>query len=279
MSFGNLPFDVWFRAVFIPSYFGVNSDIAQVLDLSEENAQLLARVVEVGPLSALTGMNIGASTTLDRMWFRNDSPQAGYEQQVKDFMYETSLGPFGSLVGNIGRGVEDLERGNYLRAMENFLPAMFRNFVKAERLKQEGLLTRSGAEIKPAEYYTALKLFAQRIGFADTEAASDQQLAYMVKQMIAGQAEEKTNVLRGLDAVVVKFNRDPTPENYKRIGDFMTDEVNKYNVKYFYDMITKDTIESSLTGRAERRGGAIKGVYVNERLQGLVFPLLDPKQQ
>ena len=59
----------------------------------------------------------------------------------------------------------------------------------------------------------------------------------------------------------------------------MTDEVNKYNVKYFYDMITKDTIESSLTGRAERRGGAIKGVYVNERLQGLVFPLLDPKQQ
>ena len=279
MSFGNLPFDVWFRAVFIPRYFGVNSDIAQVLDLTEENAQLLGRVIEAGPLSALTGMNIGASTSLDGMWFRNDSPQAGYEQQVKDFMYDTSLGPFGSLVGNIGRGVEDLERGNYLRAMENFLPAMFRNFVKAERLKQEGLLTRSGAEIKPAEYYTALKLFAQRIGFADTETASDQQLGYMVKQMIAEQAEAKANVLRGLDAVVVKFERDPTSKNYERIDDFMTKELDKYNVKYFYDIIDEDTIKSSLDGRAERRGGAVKGVYVNKRLQGLVFPLLEPKQQ
>jgi anti-anti-sigma regulatory factor len=277
-SFGNLPFDVWFRAVFIPRYFGVDSDIAEALDLSEENAQLLARVVEAGPLSALTDMNIGASTSLDGMWFRNDSPQAGYEEQVKDFMYETMFGPFGSLGSNIARGVEDLERGNYLRAMENFLPAMFRNVAKAERLKQEGLLTRSGAEIKPAEYYTARKLFAQQLGFAATEPASRQQLAFKVKQIVAEQATQKANVLTDLDAAVTKYNRDPSPQNYARVQR-VNDQINKYNIKYFYNMINSQTIEDSLKGRAERRGAAVDGLYVTDKLQPLVFPLLRPELQ
>jgi hypothetical protein len=272
-SFKNVPTEVWIRAVFIPKMFGPDGDIANALGLSEEQAALLAKSIEMGPISAKFDVNIGASTSLDGLWFRNDLPKGDFENAWINFMYNTFTGPLGSMVAGGFRGAQDYMDGEYQRALEIGLPALLRGTAKSYRLSQEGLVNRQGVELKPPEYYNEAKLLAQTLGFTSTETASMQDLNYQIATMVRDQATEKTKVLDRLDRALLNQDRNPGAVQ-KALED-----ITKYNVKYFYDQVTPETIISSLTGRAERRGEALEGVYVRDKLRPLVWPLIDPSLQ
>ena len=62
---GKRSLDLWFRNWFIPNYFGPDSSLANFFNLTEEQAQTLARGVEMGPISAYTDLNVGTPTSLD----------------------------------------------------------------------------------------------------------------------------------------------------------------------------------------------------------------------
>tara|TARA_R110002012_G_scaffold318981_1_gene538335 strand:- start:30 stop:500 length:471 start_codon:yes stop_codon:yes gene_type:complete len=152
-------------------------------------------------------------------------------------------------------------------------PAMFRGPLKAYRLSQEGLVNRQGVELKPPEYYSEAMLIAQGLGFTSTETASMQDINYQIANIIRDQETKKTEALDRLDRALL--NQDRNPDGVvKAMAD-----ITKYNVKYFYDQIDYDTIERSLTGKAERRGEALEGVYVREKVRAVVAPLIEPKLQ
>jgi hypothetical protein len=272
---GKRSLDLWFREWFIPHYFGPGSSIAKIFNLSDEQAELLARGVELGPISAVLDFNIGASTRLDGLWFQDDVPKENFEAAFTDFVINTGLGPFGSITRNAMRGFDDIQDGEYLRGMENLLPAMFKNPVKAYRFSKEGLQTRQGAQVASAEYYTNAKLFGQALGFASTEIAEVQETNFIAQRMVTGMQRERDKLLDDLNRVVIDYNASGDDEYYDRIQEVMQ-EITRFNyINPFPTIfIDRDTIESSLEGRAERRGAANQGLYVAEKLAPYVFPII-----
>ena len=272
---GKRSLDLWFREWFIPHYFGQGSSLAKTFNLSDEQAELLARSVELGPVSAVLDFNIGASTSLDGLWFQDDVPKENFEAAFTDFVINTGLGPFGSITRNAMRGFDDLQDGEYLRGMENLLPAMFKNPVKAYRFSTEGFQTRQGAQVASAEYYTNAKLFGQALGFASTEIAEVQETNFIAQRMVTGMQRERDKLLDDLNRVVIDYNASGDDKYYDRIQEVMQ-EITRFNyINPFPTIfIDRDTIESSLEGRAERRGAANQGLYVAEKLAPYVFPII-----
>ena len=266
--------DIWFRQSFIPRYFGEGSSLADFLGLSPEQAAALALSVEMGPISALTGLNIGASTSLDGMWFRDDGNKDNSEDALVNFTYNTTLGPFGSIARSASRALDDFKDGDYGRAAENALPAMFRNIAKTIRLYEEGLVTRQGNVVADAEYYTTFKLFGQALGLSDTEVATDQEFNFQAKNMVTDMQTERGDLLNDLDKAVLEYQKSDVndPNAYDGIQE-VQDEIVKFNYRNPWMLIKASTQRASLKGRAERRGNSSQGLNVTKELEKYVFPL------
>jgi len=266
--------DIWFRQSFIPQYFGEGSSLADFLGLSPDQASALALSIEMGPISALTGFNIGASTSLDGMWFRDDGNKDNSEDALVNFTYNTTLGPFGSIARSASRALDDLKDGDYGRAAENALPAMFRNIAKTIRLYDEGLVTRSGNVVADAEYYTTFKLFGQALGLSDTEVATEQEFNFLAKNMVADMQTERADLLTDLDKAVREYQDSDVddPDAYDGIQK-VQDEILKFNYLNPWMLIKASTQIDSLKGRAERRGNSSQGLNVTKQLEQYVYPL------
>jgi hypothetical protein len=263
---GKRNLDVWFRNSFIPSYFGPDSNLADALGLSEEDAKTLARGVEMGPLSAVTGLNLGASTSLDGLWFRDDSPGNTSREAFQNFIFGFS-GPIGSIGSNIAGAFDDFNNGQINRGFEKLAPAWLKGGLTAYRLSQEGATTTKGDQIKEAEFYTTGKLAAQALGFGNTEVAQIQKSNFMAKQVIAKIEKQTATLLNRLD-VAVRNEDDDKIES-------ILDDIEKFNTKNAMLPISGETISKSLQSRMERRGKSSQGLSVSDKQAPFIYPLVE----
>jgi len=263
---GKRNLDLWFRNSFIPSYFGPDSNLASALGLTEEDAATLARGVEMGPLSAVTGLNLGASTSLDGLWFRDDSPGNTSREAFQNFIFGFS-GPIGSIGSNIAGAFDDFNNGQINRGFEKLAPAWLRGSLTAYRLGTEGATTTRGDEIVDAEFYTTGKLAAQALGFGNTEVAQIQKSNFMAKQIVTKIEKEKATLLNRLDVAVRNEDDDKV--------DSILEQVDKFNTKNSMLPISGETISKSLQSREERRGKSSQGLSVTDAQAPFVYPLVE----
>jgi hypothetical protein len=263
---GKRNLDVWFRNSFIPSYFGPDSSLADVLGLSEEDAKTLARGVEMGPLSAYTDLNLGASTSLDGLWFRDDTPGNTSREAFQNFVFGFT-GPIGSIGSNIAGAFDDFNNGQINRGFEKLSPAWLRGSLTAYRLGKEGATTTKGDEIKNAEFYTTGKLAAQALGFGNTEVAQIQKSNFMAKQVITKIEKQTATLLNRLD-IAVRNEDDDKIES-------ILDDIEKFNTKNAMLPISGETISKSLQSRAERRGKSSQGLSVSDKQAPFIYPLVE----
>jgi hypothetical protein len=263
---GKRNLDLWFRNSFIPSYFGPDSNLADALGLSEEDAKTLARGVEMGPLSAVTGLNLGASTSLDGLWFRDDSPGNTSREAFQNFIFGFS-GPIGSIGSNIAGAFDDFNNGQINRGFEKLAPAWLRGGLTSYRLSKEGATTPKGDEIVNAEFYTTGKLAAQALGFGNTEVAQIQKSNFMAKQIVAKIEKEKATLLNRLDIAVRNDDDDKV--------DSILEQVDKFNTKNSMLPIDGETISKSLQSREERRSKSSQGLSVTDAQAPFVYPLVE----
>ena len=274
---GKRSLDLWFRSWFLPNYFGAGSAVAEALNLSPEQAGLLQRSIEFGPVSALTDLNVSGSTSLDGLWFHDDTPAESNEEATKNAMLGL-FGPLGSLVIQGGQAVDAFGRGDGIRGVEKLLPAFFRGSATAVRLGSEGLTTRDGAELVAAEEYTFGKLLAQTAGFASTNAGEIQKRNLLAKRMVLDIEKSRTKLLDKLDKAYRRYDANPTDANDAGIESVLED-IDTFNYENNVYPITADTISRSLTGQERRRGEAIQGLTVGKpfrsSLEGLFEEELD----
>jgi len=263
---GKRNLDLWFRNSFIPSYFGPDSNLASILGLTEEAAKTLARGVEMGPLSAYTGLNLGASTSLDGLWFRDDTPGNTSREAFQNFIFGFS-GPIGSIGSNFAGAFDDFNNGQINRGFEKLAPAWLRGSLTAYRLSTEGATTTKGAEIKEAEFYTTGKLAAQALGFGNTEVAQIQKSNFMAKQVIEQIKKEKANLLNRLDVAVRNDDDDKVEE--------ILDKITKFNTKNAMLPISGETVNKSLQSRAKARGKSYQGLSVADKEAPFIYPLVE----
>jgi hypothetical protein len=271
---GKRNLDLWFREWFIPTYFGPNSDLANAMGLTEEQALTLQRAVKLGPISAFTDLNIGSSVSLNNLFFTEDVPAENSKEALEQFAFSTMTGPFGSMATSLAGAYDDFNNGDLVRGFEKLSPAFFRGAFTTYRLSQEGLQTRQGAEIKDAEFYTTGKLIGQALGFQSTTVAEIQKSNFKAKQMVLDIQKERKDLLQKLDKAFQKSDNNPSDANEEAIDDIFV-EIDRYNYKNGMIPITNETIERSLEGRAKRREMADYGLILGEKEAAFVYPMLE----
>lgn len=266
---GKRSLDLWFRNWCIPHFFGDGSNLASILNLTDEQASTLARAVEMGPISSYFDLNVGASTSLDGLWFRNDKPAETSREAFMNFAFSFT-GPIGSVGANMFGAFDDFNNGQVNRGFEKLSPAWLRGGLTAIRLKKEGATTTTGDEIMNAEFYTTGKLLAQTLGFASTEVAQVQKANFMAKQMVIKIQRESKALLNRLD-VAVRSDNDPEDKKLDKV----LFEIDKFNRKNPMLAIEGETISNSLQSRAKRRGKAYQGISVSDKEAPFVYPLVE----
>ena len=262
---GKRNLDLWFREWRIPTMFGPDSDIASALGLTEEQAQLLARNVEMGPISALSDWNIGSSVTLDHLWFQDRVPSDDMKSAFQYFLFDTFGGPLGAMGSQIAAGVQDMNEGNFDRGWEKFAPAFFRGPLKALRVSQEGTITQGQrAQMLDAEWYTTGKLLGQALNFQSTTEAEISKANFLAKRVTVEVQKERTKVLNQINLAYAKDMENSTPRTQANIDEAL-DAVYEYNYRNGFYPISGDSISQSLTGRATTRAEAEQGLVVPQK--------------
>ena len=262
---GKRNLDLWFREWWIPTMFGPDSDIASALGLTEEQAQLLARNVEMGPISALSDWNIGSSVTLDHLWFQDRVPSDDMKSAFQYFLFDTFGGPLGAMGSQIAAGVQDMNEGNFDRGWEKFAPAFFRGPLKALRVSQEGTITQGQrAQMLDAEWYTTGKLLGQALNFQSTTEAEISKANFLAKRVTVEVQKERTKVLNQINLAYAKDMENSTPRTQANIDEAL-DAVYEYNYRNGFYPISGDSISQSLTGRATTRAEAEQGLVVPQK--------------
>lgn len=260
---GKRNLDFWFRNWFLENYFGEDSSLAKYLGLTPEQADLIQRSAEMGVIPTLTDMNIGTSVSLNNLWTWDKPPAETTKEAVTDALFSTFGGPTGGMIQNLASGIDDLGKGDYLRAAEKFTPAFFRGAVTAVRLHEEGARTRRGDQIVDPEFYTTAKLAAQAAGAGSTTVAELQKANIQYKRMAEDIKSERQQVLDSLYRALRKDEEKLTPATEAVVTKAM-DAIEDFNNRNGFGpyVITGDTISESMGNKA-------KGYAISEELGGL----------
>jgi hypothetical protein len=285
---GKRNLDLWVRGWFIPHFFGEGSSIAKTFNLNKEQAHLLQRSVEIGPIAALTDIDISGSTSMaeigDALWVLSAakngiqfflSPTGSAKDKVAEAAFEEMSGPFGGLVSQVLGGYDDLRKGDVIRGTEKTLPGFFKGTAQAFRYSKEGFKTGAGEEIMDPEYYTTGKLMAQVLGFGSAEVNAVQKANFLAKSLDMKLRGQKKDLL---DQLAVAVRQDSDEKIDKVIG-----KIFQFNVKNVQYEIGGEDIERSLNARESRAFKSYQGVSGGTDTEDALFPLIErtrtPKYQ
>jgi hypothetical protein len=273
---GKRSYDLYFRDTVIPSLFGPNSSFANYFGLTEAQAQAAARAVELGPVSALTDMNIGASVALDGMWFRDETPSETNRAAFKNMAFKL-LGPFGSMSDQIAAALDDFEKGDIGRGVEKLTPAFFRGVLVSQRLREEGSQTASGNQLLDAEFYTTGKLLVRTLGFASTTEAEIQKANILAKRLEQSINLERDKLIASAGDAIIEANKNPDNATTKEDMNAAIQSIMEFNARNPFSMVTGETLVESITGRIKNRerASAIQGLVVPEDLTGVFLPMIE----
>lgn len=86
-------------------------------------------------------------------------------------MIVNALGVVPSTVINVGDGFGLMAEGNMVRGLELMMPKAFKDVMQAYRFANEGLTTRRGDEIRPADQFSAYDFVVKAMGFTPAAVA------------------------------------------------------------------------------------------------------------
>lgn len=258
---GKMSTEYWFRTKFIPDTFGPGSSLASALGISDETAKVLASSVTKGPISALTGLDIGSSTSLNNLWFSNELRSEG-EAALYEKVGRTLLGPTGSVLAKAPKALQLFEEGYGDRALETLLPAFLAGGVKATRFANEGVLTKDQKEVVPKDFFTFGVLFAQTAGFTNPKVAQLQQENFMLSEIERAFEDRKTKLIQRYNVAFGKDANNSTPSTRKALEDVGKD-IDKFNANFPYTQITPETLSEAVMRTVAERASSVGGASIN----------------
>jgi hypothetical protein len=260
--------DWWVRNVWIPKTFGADGTVANLFDLDDGTAEVLARSVEKGPISAITDIDLSNSVALDVLFFvPRESREETPEGKIRDYTFSVVTGAFGNTVMDYVKAGKDLMNGYTDRALER-LPKLFGNVAKANRFATEGQ-TNYNRELvgMDADFWSSDKAILQALSFASTEADQRQQQNYEAKNIKADVAAAREDFLNKLRKTALdRYQYGSTPETDAAQQQIVKDWV-KFNRTYPTDVIGLDSFyevqNNAVTAAAESRG--TRGLPIDEK--------------
>jgi hypothetical protein len=251
-----------FRYDFLPNQFG-NITVKGI----DGRQHRVSDMLEKGPISALTDINIGSRTSFDGMWFRAAKPGKTYLETAQNYIL-ANMGPGVSTGVNMVGAVDDFNNGHIIRGLEKLVPAFFKGSLTAYRLNKEGAETKGGADMLKKEEINTLNLIATTLGFQSSRLARIQEHNFEMQKQLTEAQNKRAAILKRLDEVA--FNAEKGPGDLKTVFN----QIREYNKRYPMEkfLIEADTIDSSLKTYAKKRGLTYRGQYMDEKLLPYLLP-------
>ena len=249
--------EYYIRSSWIPETFA--GGIQEVFGFSNDVADKLSQVADMG-LPALAGVDLSSSIALTNLWHPVDTKSDNAEAQSFEAIGRILLGPSGSFITAWNKFDDEANKGNLDKAIEALLPAAVRNYVKAERLQDEGLVVGKNRDIvlKDPSFYDTYTAVMQSLGFPEAETSRAMQMDIKAGDIEKEIAKEQTNLLDRRYRAILDFERNPTPEK-ERARKKIERDISIYNLNYPSNEITEEDKEKSFQSKAdlaaERAGG------------------------
>jgi len=263
---GKKDMEYYIRTTWIPETFGPDGTMATALGLSDESAEMLATAADIG-IPGVFGVDISNSVSLNSLWHPVDVKSDDPEVQFYEFISRTFLGPTSALASAAIKTIKEANAGNPRLAIETAMPAVIRNYLKSERLQEEGLVIGKDRDIvlREPEFYDTYTSMMQSLGFAEAESSRDMQLSIAAGDIEREVAAERTDLLNKRYRAVLDITRDPSEENFAALTD-IDRSIQIYNLNYPSNAITADTMQRSFQEKAREAAERSGGMGINERI-------------
>jgi len=244
--------DARFRYQYLPSHFG---DIT-VPTLGGKQSSL-ARILEIGPISALSGFNFAPSTSYNGMWFREGLPGDTWVETAKNFLL-ANLGPTVSLGTNIDLAAKDWNNGDILRGVERVMPGFLKGPIMGERVVTEGLETSKGSQVVAPEDIDTISKIAAFLGFTPEAISRQQNMRFEAIKQIQRANTEKARAIALMNVAMATDDSDKAVAAGKAIE--------KYNTRYPGEefQIDDETLDNSYEAFLKKRDSEIDGVPIED---------------
>jgi hypothetical protein len=235
---------------------------------SKEAGRKLAEAITYGPVSAVTGSALSDRVSLDlkNLWYRegrydNDARQAVTGEII------ANLGPAVGLGLNWVDAYQLVEDGQFGRAYEKAVPAIFAKPVTAYRIGQEGATTRGGDIIGGlySNEFDMWDLSMQAIGLQPLKLYKGQKSAIQAKTYQQKVLDKHNSILNRL------WMERGTPAYVDAL-----DKAREFTLQYPDMPIDSDAIDSAFDARAEAQAQAnAMGARLDEKLMTKTLPMLN----
>jgi hypothetical protein len=225
----------------------------------------VAESIERGPIATATGTSLSERVGLDPITLLyRDGRYSPDTQQAFNNTLMANAGPVAGLVYNNIDAYKLFMEGQYQRAFEKMLPALFAKPLVASRLAKEGAVTPSGVPL--VTNVTTWEVAMQAIGFQPERIAQAQQANIQAN-------EKKIKITNQRAAIMDRFwlernNPDGTLDNWER--------ANEFSMKHPELKITPANVEESRKLRQKAMNDAAAyGVNVPKKLRREIVPMVD----
>lgn len=262
----------WFANYMNTTVGGAAGAIFNKMGMETEKSKVagkkLAEAVAYGPTSAVTGSALSDRVSLDlkNLWYREGRYDNDARQSVTNEII-SNLGPAVGLGLNWVDAYQLVEDGQFGRAYEKAVPAIFAKPVTSYRIGEEGATTRGGdiiGGLYPNEF-DLWDLSMQSIGLQPLKLYKGQKAAIQAKTYQQKVLDRHNSILNRL------WMERGTPA----YGDAQ-EKARKFSIQFPDMAIDADAIDNAFDARAEAQAQANAiGARLDEKLFSKTLPMLN----
>jgi hypothetical protein len=236
----SLNYDLWFRTVFLPQKLGTGA----------------ALLVEHGILNKLTGLDFASKLSIDTPWGRDTKETKTTREGVTAWAMSHG-GPTASMILSLADAHDAWKLGDTRKAAEKLAPAILRNKLIFDRMKEEGIKDYRGAQIMHPDSVKTGELYGQLIGFRPAVSADVLEKNFKFASIENRIENERSQILKRMDIALRNKNFD----NYREAHNDMKD----FNRGFPSYRINSEDLVNSLEKKQEARGKSYVGVIPTEK--------------
>ena len=206
----------------------------------------------------VTGTSLSASVGMADLWFR--SPESDYDKRDAEslmtyYVFQT-LGASFSIPLQFAQGIDKIKKGETYRGIENMVPKMIKDPMKAYRYAREDVLNMRGDKVADADFDDVVK---QALGFTPARIAEQYNIntkSYNKESLITGRRSELLNdyykAWRKDDAAAM---------------DVIQEDIVAFNEKYPEKAIMPRNIIQSIKSKEKTAAEAVNGARYDRKLK------------
>ena len=261
---GKKDMDMFIRTSWIPDTF--TGGLQEVFGFSDDVADKLSQVADIG-LPALAGVDLSNSVALTNLWHPVDTKSDNAEAQSFEALGRIILGPSGSFITAWNKFDDEANKGNLDKAVEALLPAAVRNYVKSERLQEEGLVIGKNQDVvlKDPSFYDTYTSTMQALGFPEAETSRDMQLDIRAGEIEREVAQERTDLLDRRYRAILDMVADPSEETERGLRAIERD-IQIYGLNYPSNAIDEDAKLRSFEQKQQEAAERMYGLGYNPKI-------------